>query len=198
MAYYYNAVTLLKTIRSDETNEARFSATDESGMEFSYEGTLIKVSNITKMISVLYERYNQQMEYNCFFRQTLPESLSIQFRIEDIIDNLQNTHPGYSFIDDPRNPFHNYRSAYGQWLLSDPERASHFAYVYENQIIWKPGPCFRLLLQMQELRKMLLLLCIFSAGPSSRASEVARQLLRNVPGSFRNLLVLFHAVCLTI
>lgn len=46
------------------------------------------------------------------------------------------------------------------------------------------------------MRELLLLLCIFTAGPSSRASEVARQLLRNVPGSLRNLLILFHTLCL--
>ena len=53
-----------------------------------------------------------------------------------------------------------------------------------------------LLQKLQELRQLLLLLCIFSAGPSSWASEVAWQLLCNVPGSYRNLLILFHVVCL--
>lgn len=196
MAYYYNSSTLLATIRSDETNEARFTCTDPDGREFSYEGTLIRVDNITKMIKSLYDRYTNQMMMKCFFNHVIPESLSLSLKIEDIVDNLQNTHPGYSFIDDPRNPFLNYRSSYGEWLLSDPERAADFSYIHQNKILWKPAPCFQLLSQMQELREMLLLLCIFTAGPSSRASEVARQLLRNVPGSYRNLLILFHALCL--
>ena len=47
---------------------------------------------------------------------------------------------------------------------------------------------------MQEIRQLLLLLCIFLAGPSSQVTEVAHQLLRNISGSHHNLLVLFHVV----
>lgn len=105
MAYCYNALTLLSTIRSDETNEARFSCTDMSGREFSYEGNIIRVDDITKMINDLLDRYLNQMRVNCFFGQPHPETLSLSFNIDDLVDNLQNTQSGYSFIDDPRNPF---------------------------------------------------------------------------------------------
>lgn len=196
MAYYYNTVTLLASIRTDEANEARFSSTDERGREFTYEGSIIKVNDITTMINDLIDRYTSQTRSNCFFGEPVPQSLALQVDVEKIIDNLQNTQPGYSFLDDPRNPFQDYRSSYGEWLLSDAQRASHFAYIHDNKIIWKPRPCLDLLREMQNNREILLLLCIFTAGPSSRATEVARQLLRNVPGSFRNLLILFHFVCL--
>ena len=196
MAYYYNIVALLSTIRVDETNEAAFTCTDERGREFSYGGNLVRVDDITKMIKDLLRRYDVQMRNVCFFNESIPESLCLEFKHEDIIDNLQNTQPGYSFLDDSRNPFLDYRTAYGEWLLSDPRRAAFYVDLYGDELIWKPKPCFDLLRKMQELRKLLLLLCIFSAGPSSRASEVARQLLRNVPGSYRNLLVLYHVVCL--
>ena len=196
MAYYYNALTLLASIRSDETNEGRFTCTDTLGREFSYEGSLIKLEDITKMIGDLQTRYETLTTVQCFFGLPVPQSLSLPINLRDIVDNLQNTQPGYSFIDDPRNPFQNYRSAYGEWLLSDPERAAKYSYVHDNRLIWKSRPCIDLLKQMQEIRQVLLLLCIFSAGPSSRASEVARQLLRNIPGSYRNLLTLFHVVCL--
>jgi hypothetical protein len=196
MAYYYNVLTLLKTIRSDEANEARFTCTDEMGREFSYDGNLIRVSDINNMIRDIQTRYVSLRKKNCFFGESMPEALVVDIDIENIIDNLQNTHPGYSFLDDPRNPFNGYRSKYGEWLLSDPERAAIYVDVYDGKIAWKPKHCLELLAKMQEIRQLLLLLCIFSAGPSSRASEIARQLLRNVPGSLRNLLVLFHVVCL--
>ena len=196
MAYYYNIMALLATIRGDEINEARFSCTDERGREFSYEGNLIKVDNITKMVKDIYERYVSHTTTYCFFGREMPLSLHIDLRIEDLVDNLQNSQPGYCFLDDPRNPFTGYRSSYGEWLLSDSQRASQYVDVYDGKLVWKPKPCFQLLKRMQEMRELLLLLCIFTAGPSSRASEVARQLLRNVPGSYRNLLVLFHVVCL--
>lgn len=196
MSYYYNALTLLAAIRSDETNQARFSCTDENGMEFSYEGSLLRVKDITKMINDLYDRYNTLVKTCCFFGEPVPRSLSLQYDVHEIVDNLQNTHPGYSFLDDPRNSFHTYRTAYGEWLLSDAERAQKFAYLHDERLIWKSRSCFELLGQMQEMREILMLLCIFSAGPSSRASEVSRQLIRNLPGSYRNFLVLFHVVCL--
>ena len=148
------------------------------------------------MISDLGNRYDTLTTAYCFFGQPVPQSLSLSINLNEIVDNLQNTQPGYSFIDDPRNPFQGYRSAYGEWLLSDAERAAKFSYIHDNRIIWKSRPCLDLLMQMQEIRQVLLLLCIFSAGPSSRASEVARQLFRNVSGSYRNLLILFHVLCL--
>lgn len=196
MAYYYHTSALMAYIRSDETNEARFTCTDMLGREFSYEGNILRVDDITKMINDLYARYNNQIRMKCFFGQPVPETLALTFDIRDIVDNLQNTHPGYSFIDDPRNPFISFRSSYGEWLLSDPQRASKYAYNHGEHLIWKPAPCFEFLKQMEEIRELLLLLCIFSAGPSSRATEVARQLLRNLPGSYRNFLILFHTLCL--
>ena len=42
MAYYYNTLTLLAVIRTDETNEASFTCTNEHGMEFSYQGSLLR------------------------------------------------------------------------------------------------------------------------------------------------------------
>ena len=194
MAYYYNTLTLLAVIRTDETNEASFTCTDERGMEFSYRGSLLKVRDITKMINDLHDRYKTLTRTHAFFGEPIPHSLSLLVNIREIIDNLQNIQPGYSFLDDPRNPFHNYRSAYGEWLLSDPQRAAKFAYIHDERIIWKSNPCFTLLRHMQETRLLLLLLCIFSAGPSSRATEVARQLLRNQPGSSRNIFILFHVL----
>jgi hypothetical protein len=148
------------------------------------------------MILNICERYAVLERSVCFFGELRPPTLTLEISIDHLVDNLQNTQPGYSFIDDPRNPFVDYRSSYGEWLLSDPTRAADFVYLHQDKIIWKPKPCIQFLQKLQELRQLLLLLCIFSAGPSSRASEVARQLLRNVPGSYRNLLILFHVVCL--
>ena len=196
MAYYYNALALLVVIRYDKTNEGRFTCTDMLGRELSYEGSRIKLEDITKMISDFRNRYDNLTTAHCFFGQPVPQSLSLSINLNEIVDNLQNTQPGYSFIDDPHNPFQGYRSAYGEWLLSDAERAAKFSYIHDNRIIWKSRPCLNLLMQMQEIRQVLLLLCIFSAGPSSRASEVARQLFRNVSGSYCNLLILFHVLCL--
>ena len=148
------------------------------------------------MIQNLQDRYVKQRDTHIFFGECVPQTLSLEIQIEDIVDNLQNIEAGYAFIDDPCNPFDKYRFSYGEWLLSDPTRAEDFVFVHEGELLWKPKPCLRLLHQMQEIRQLLLLLCIFSAGPSSRATEVARQLLRNIPGSYRNLLVLFHVICL--
>lgn len=182
MAYYYNVLTLLKTIRSDEANEARFTCTDEMGREFSYDGNLIRVSDITTMIHDLQDRYVSQTKKVCLFGERMPDALTVDVEIEDIIDNLQNTHPGYSFLDDPRNPFNDYRAKYGEWLLSDPERAATYVDVYDGKLAWKPKPCLELLAKMQEIRQLLLLLCIFFCwaffssvrGSSSAASKCSR------------------------
>ena len=196
MVYYYNMLTLLAVIHTDETNEASFTCTDERGMEFSYQGSLLKVRDITKMINELYDHYKSLTMSQIFFGEPIPNFLSLLVDVCGIIDNLQNTQPRYSFIDDPQNPFHTYRMAYGEWLLSDSVRASCFAYIHNDRLIWKLQASIELLKQMEEICLILLLLCIFSTGPSSHTTEVARQLLRNLPGSSRNLYILFHILCL--
>ena len=103
MAYYYNTLTLLAVIRTDETNEALFTCTDERGMEFSYRGSLLKDRDITKMINDLHDRYKTLTRTHAFFGEPIPHSLSLLVNIREIIDNLQNIQPGYSFLDDPRN-----------------------------------------------------------------------------------------------
>ena len=154
------------------------------------------MDDITKMIKDLLYRYDIQMRSVCFFNEPIHESLCLYIKDKDIINNLQNTQPGYSFLDDSRNPFLDYCTAYGEWLLSDPEQAAMHVDLYGDELIWKPKPCLELLWKMQDLWKLLLLLCIFLTGPSLCASEVARQLLCNVPGSYWNLLVLYHVMCL--
>ena len=83
MAYYYNTVVLLATIRGNDINKACFSCTDKRGREFSYEGNLIRVDNITKMIHDIFECYVSHATTHCFFGKEMPLSLHIAFKIED-------------------------------------------------------------------------------------------------------------------
>lgn len=88
MAYYYNVLTLLATICTDETNEAQFTCTDDQGQEFSYEGNLIRVDNIRKMIVDICECYAHLERSVCFFGESRPASLTLEISINKLVNNL--------------------------------------------------------------------------------------------------------------
>jgi hypothetical protein len=197
MSYLYNTSCLLRTIRDGEENTPTASFTDEAGRELLFEGSLIRLDNFTLMINGLREEYQQIVKAELFFGEPIPAQLQLDFNIRDLAENPRNFSPGFCFLDDPRNPFNNLRTTYGEWLLADATRASRFTYQHNGKLIWKPKPCLDLLGSFQRARNIMLVLVIVACGPSTRATEVATEPLRNISGvELRSLLILYHTLCL--
>jgi hypothetical protein len=132
-----------------------------------------------------------------FFGEEIPVGIFPTIDISQLIDNQHNRSPGYSFIDDPRNNFDQYRQAYGRWFLSDPKRAEMFVHSDGSNLTWLPGPTQVFLKDMETCRDLLAAGTVMSGGPSGRATEVARRIFREMTGAERNLRILYHNLCLT-
>ncbi|KAF8153455.1 hypothetical protein B0H34DRAFT_800655 [Crassisporium funariophilum] len=196
MSFLFNASALLARIRSNETKDAEFNFVSVSGKEISHKGNIITTHMIKTMIDDLMSRYLHELRNQAFFQEDIPSDLFPSFKLESLVDNLQNLAPGYCFLNDPRNGFDDYRNVYGKWLLSDPIRASKFSYVHNGCLAWNPKECEHLLESFQKCRTLLQIGIILSGGPSARGSESSRHILRELPGAPRNLRVLFKVVCL--
>lgn len=196
MSFAYNATVLLGSIRGNEMNDAAFTFTDASCREVSRGGALISLTNIKKMIEGTLTQYNELVQKVAFFGEETPTSIFPPVDISKLLDNQQNRSPGYSFIDDPRNCFDQYRQSYGKWFLSDRERAERFVHWDGQTLVWKPQPTQQFLKDMEQCRTLLAVGTTLSAGPSARSTEVSRRTLRNVPGVPRSLRILYHNVAL--
>ncbi|KAJ6530699.1 hypothetical protein B0H19DRAFT_478482 [Mycena capillaripes] len=124
-------------------------------------------------------KYHTIVREQIFLNERIPDNLHPVFDLRKISDNPHNRTAGFCFLDDPDNGFRQYTTAYGQWLLSDPQRAEEFTYVHEGKLIWRTEPSFRLMQAFDGANDRLVLRAVFGAGGSGRATEVAAQSLRN-------------------
>ncbi|KAF8953005.1 hypothetical protein BDZ97DRAFT_1930113 [Flammula alnicola] len=196
LSFIFNVYRLLATIRSSEANSEAFTFTDVNGREISHEGNLIRIDDIKRMIDGELVPFNEYLKREIFFGEDVAANLLPKFEIEDLVDNIQNHSTGYSFIEDERNGFGKYRFSYGRWLLSDPNRAHRFVYRHNGKLVWRTIPAFDLLKKLEHVRALLSAPLAASTGPTTRATEFARNLFRNSPGATRNVMILYHLLCI--
>ncbi|KAF8868612.1 hypothetical protein CPB84DRAFT_1857350 [Gymnopilus junonius] len=195
MAYLYNTCCLLATVRSEEVSPPSFTFTDAFGRQVSYKGDLISLDAVKRMHDGELVGFWNYVQENLFFGEEIPPELVPQYEMEKLVDNLSNMSPGYSFIDDLRNPFQKYCTAYGNWLFSRPARAEKYGFVHDGKIALISDACMGWLEHAEHARNIALPQASTSAGPTERATEFARAQYRNVTGSLRNLRILFHNLC---
>ncbi|KAJ7926412.1 hypothetical protein B0H13DRAFT_1862245 [Mycena leptocephala] len=194
-SYLFNTAVLIKSIRGDEYNEAECWMTDSLWRQLSFRSHLVNLDDFLKMQVGLREEYNTILKDEVFFGEDIPEWYKREIDIRSLVDDPQNNTAGYCFIDHPQNGLNSFFTLYGEWLLSSPAHAADFAEFANGEIIWKSAPCFRLLTSFSKLRRISCNLKIIGVGPSVRATEVSRDLLRNQSGTaLRSFMLLFHNV----
>jgi hypothetical protein len=196
MSFAYNASCILRVIRQKESNISSFTFTDALGTELSHNGHLVNLGMIKKMVEGQMDTYHQVLRQKFFFGEEIPPDLMPNFEIEKLVDNVQNRSTGYTFLEDPRNGFGVYKEAYGVWFLSDEGRRRRYTYHNGTDLVWKSNLAIEIIKTFKELDLELAPGLIFSAGPSSRAAEFSRHLLRRMPGASQNLGLALHNVSL--
>ncbi|KAJ6566022.1 hypothetical protein B0H19DRAFT_1373798, partial [Mycena capillaripes] len=195
MSYLFNISALIASIRGEEHNEANSRICDESGRELQFYNEFVHLDKFLVLQRALVTDYNRIISEEIFFGEPIPEWYSREIDIRSLVDDPRNNSAGYCFIDHPQNGFTPMFVYYGEWLLSCPIRAAKFTYEIDGTLAWKSGPCYRLLESFVRLRYILCNRKIIDVGPSVRATEIARDLLRNLSGaSLRSLLIFFHMV----
>jgi hypothetical protein len=196
MSFAYNASCILRVIRQKENNISSFTFTDVLGTELSNRGHIINLGMIKKMVEGQLVKYHQVLQKLFFFGEEIPVHLMPEIEIEKLLDDVQNRSTGYTFVEDPRNGFADHKAAYGLWFLSDQDRKKKYTYHNGAKLVWKPKPAIELIKAFKALDLELAPGLVFSAGPSSRATEFSRMLLREMPGATRNLGLALHNVSL--
>lgn len=109
-----------------------------------------------------------------------------------IFDEPRRTVPGYSFLDDPRNPWHA-KKALIEHILESPSLFKRFGSVSEDkaQIDWHTGAISAWLKEVFDLQEKFLIAIVLTYGEPARSTELVSNLVRNYPGgSIRNV---YHA-----
>ncbi|KAJ7435402.1 hypothetical protein FB451DRAFT_1379456 [Mycena latifolia] len=193
MSYLFNTAALIKSIRGEEYGEANSRISDGLGRELEFKGDYIFLDKFGDLHRGLEAKYDKIIADEIFFGEPLPPWFTITIDMRSLVDDPRNNSAGYCFIDHPQNGFADMFIFYGQWLLSCPIRAAKFADIIDGKIRWKSAPCHQLLRSFSKLRRVLCTRKIVDVGPSARASEIARDLLRNLSGAaIRSVLILFH------
>lgn len=192
MAFVYNVHRVLKSVSTDEVTRAKHHFPGSSPRVIDCDGHIVRLSDIKNMHDSEHARYEAAVRDELFFGEAIPADLFPQFEIESLVDNVSNSAVGYSFLDDPRNNFGAFRDSYGRWLLSDPERAQKYVYLFKGEIVWKPGPSIKLLRAMENVREILAPGVLYSTVLLVRGAEFSRALFRNTTGALRNLRVEMH------
>lgn len=192
MAFVYNVHRVLRSVRSDEVTAALFHFGANGGRELTYHGDCIRLSQIRHMHDQENIRYERAVQELLFFGEDIPSDLFPTLDLESIVDNASNVAVGYSFLDDPRNDFDQFRGAYGAWLLADPDRAERYVYLHAGELVWRPTATLELLKRMEKLRGILAPGVSYSTLLQVRGTEFARALLRNTTGALRNMRFEMH------
>jgi hypothetical protein len=111
-----------------------------------------------------------------------------------VFDSPRETKAGYSFLDDPSNPFASESDYLLRAVLSDRVTPiPYFLLDSRNKVLWLPGPCYEYINLSVDVMMKLFVVTHITSGSPGRGSELASQLLRNVAGgSIRSLFYLFN------
>ena len=112
---------------------------------------------------------------------------------EFIHDDPRSRSPGYGFVNDPRNSWHD-KPTVLEYILSSPQRLEPFAYHDEKGALhWKPGAVHSRMTAIYHLQMDLFVLILLTFGAPARGTELLSNLILNIPGgSIRNVFALFN------
>ena len=119
MCFLYHTHATLKSLASTEESLPSFMFLDPEHTEVSYHRHHLDLRQVTRMVQELSAEAQKILDCEMFFGEDVPHGLMVEYKISHINDDMQNLSPGYSFLDDPRNPFRVLRTAYPHPVLQN-------------------------------------------------------------------------------
>ena len=184
MAFMFNALKVLTQIRDNEGHESQFHWV--SDCELSHHGDIISFANIKNAVEGLEKEYIQHMHNDLMFGRPIPPDFHLNVDISTLVEDESSRVVGYSFLNDPRNNLSQYKDKFGRFVMSDPVLRERFVHLAGGRVVWKADACEAWLRSFEESLLLLATGLVLSAGPSARATEIARYVLREMPGVPRN------------
>lgn len=181
------------SIRSAEGTMITLNAPDLSGTSLIMGDSVVEIGQIGKAIISLQQEISDELD-ELLFRQPC-------FNIEPdamLYDSPRTREPGYSFVEDTRNPWNTatFKSVL-DYILDTPQVFNQFAYMHAGIIVWHAGQCLTWRYRIFALQQKLMAAIILSYGGPARGMELVSHVYRNIPaGSIRNVFVLFQILVL--
>ncbi|KAJ7763810.1 hypothetical protein B0H16DRAFT_1455064 [Mycena metata] len=119
--------------------------------------------------------------------------LGLHVKYADLADNLAQTRTGYSFLDDPSNPFSALGTAFADKLFADPELLAKFVTVDADgkqhlNVVF----CRQWMMSLAKLEGLIMLAIDMMSGAPPRGTELVSMLACNTENRGRNLRALGH------
>ncbi|KAK7001578.1 hypothetical protein R3P38DRAFT_2558915 [Favolaschia claudopus] len=87
-----------------------------------FKGQHFSLEKLRKILAAL------EVEIMRLWTEKVMLGLNLRVDYTNLVDNLQNQKPGYSFIQEPTNPFVQHKNTFLQTLLADPVKAREFVF----------------------------------------------------------------------
>ena len=149
-----------------------------------YKGNSLELKNVQAMFSIL-----EQDMLSLWTSLMQGSQLHVNYKL--IAEDLANRHVGYSFLEDPRNPFSTYRCTFAKHILNTASLRSKFTRLQGTKLIWKRSALQAWLAEYSQLSLLHLLRCEMLSGGPSRGTELTAMMYRTGKGrSIRNLVAI--------
>lgn len=114
--------------------------------------------------------------------------LKLHVGYADLADNLTSSDPGYSFLDEPSNPFLALKNKLAEAIFANKNLHAKF-FVLDGDGQEQPNIifCRKWLMALAELEGLLMLAIEMESGAAPRGTELASMLVRNSRTRLRNL-----------
>jgi hypothetical protein len=183
MGYMFSTNKLRLSIRSVEQTLPIVQWIDSRFDCMVYGSKILSLSLFGDFVKTIAAGYDKLLEEDILvgLRSANPV---FHYDYNHIIDDPRNTAVGYSFLNDERNSFAQHRRTLITQLIINPRLQGKFHFMSGSNLVWRPGPCQRLLKADESATHLLFTLCHVSYGQPAIGSQVANWLLRNVQDGY--------------
>ena len=159
-------------------------------------GASLTLDGIRNVISALEAEATTLLRDQLFLGMQL-DSLPVAGTDGSVMDELPEDRPGYSFLTDSGNPFHEKKWALARHLVESPGISPEFhAGVYGNSIAWNVQRILKYVTDGAKFMDVMAVLIHLTYGGPARRPELLQTLHQNMPGVARNVYFIFGRVCL--
>jgi superfamily II DNA helicase RecQ len=171
-AHVMEMTHFLTTLIANTTSMPRITWNDNAGEEMVFDGYLITTTSFRVMYQKLLSDTREILLNKVLLGLELPD-----LHHEHIHDELNNSEPGYSFISDKRNKFHNHRNFLITAMLEDGRHTGRFHNPQltneSSSVVWKMAAIREWMKTCQNCIGNLFALAHYGSGQPARGTELA-------------------------
>jgi hypothetical protein len=158
--------------------------TDATFTKLRFRGNLVDFDKLILMFRKIQDKMHQ------IYKEDLCMGMDIKLEYDphDIVDDLSDTTPGYSFINDPHNKaFKHKESVLFRAIHNNEKVLNQFVSRLDDKPVWKRNALAKWLRNLAQLEMLCLLCAVFLTGGPGRGTELHTMTFCNTMNGQRNL-----------